>query len=62
MRCNICNSKLDRIKEDKTARGGYAPCSKCEQIVFDTNQDQDRLYDDTDPAIDIAAIMDRIIE
>jgi len=54
MRCNICNNKLKVIILDTKCRGGIRPCGKCEEHIQDAVMTDDRLYDDSDPALDIA--------
>lgn len=57
MRCNICNKKLNSIREDSTNAGGFAPCGECNNASFDANFDDGRLYDDSDPTLDIDSIV-----
>ena len=53
MKCNICDNKLDNFIPDPTVRGGIRPCTKCESISSDAVMDTERLYDDSDGAVEI---------
>ena len=54
MKCNICNANLTNITFDKEYRGNFRPCGPCQAQIQDAVMTDDRLYDDSDPAVDIA--------